>query len=164
MRDRLAFAWREGWQWRVSGLDDAWQKAEPRRSEAILQRFPDDQKIPARLNRLTFGPRPATTGVVQSLCLTKWLDRNCIPKRSKRIRCSSRTDNYLDHARDEQHGHSSATYPTPRFAKAQMVDGRLPFPTDRASDPCSPKWWRSTREAGQAAAIRKRRRIRTCRR
>jgi uncharacterized protein (DUF1800 family) len=87
-----------------------------------------DQKILQALNRLTFGPRPGDSTRVRSLGLKKWIDLELHPDRiaeSPRLEAKLRTLDSLRMSSEDL----VRNYPTPQMVK-QMVDGRIPFPSD----------------------------------
>jgi len=87
-----------------------------------------DDRIRQALNRLTFGPRPGDFAQVKSMGLKKWVDLQLHPERIPENPVLAEKLKPLDtltmSAKD-----MVRNYPAPGIVK-QMVDGRLPFPSD----------------------------------
>jgi uncharacterized protein (DUF1800 family) len=80
------------------------------------------------LNRLTFGPRPGDIAQVKALGLKKWIDLQLHPDRILENPVLAEKLQPLDSLSmtSEQ---LVASYPEPQMVR-QMVNGRLPYPTD----------------------------------
>ena len=87
-----------------------------------------DQKILQALNRLTFGPRPDDVQAVKSMGLKKWIDRQLHPERIPENPLLAEKLKTLDTLRMSG-SELVRNYPTPQMVR-QMVNGRLPFPSD----------------------------------
>ena len=94
----------------------------------FFKQLPKDEKVLQALNRLTFGPRPGDAARVRSLGLKRWLDLQLHPERiaeNPTLEAKLETLDSLRMSSEEL----VRSYPTPQMVK-QMVDGRMPFPTD----------------------------------
>ncbi len=111
-----------------TGVEAAESKKNTAEARQFLKQIPRDQKVLQALNRLTFGARPGDAQEVRSMGLKKWIDRQLHPETIAENPVLSGKLKYLDTL-----GMTSSdlvrNYPTPQMAK-QMIDGRLPFPTD----------------------------------
>ena len=99
---------------------------EPNR--AFQQSIPKNQRIDQALNRLTFGARPGDEERVKSIGLKKWIDHQLHPGRIQE------NPVLLDKLRALDSLSMSSrelvrNYPAPQMAR-QMINGRLPYPTD----------------------------------
>jgi uncharacterized protein (DUF1800 family) len=94
----------------------------------FFKQIPEDQRILQALNRLTFGPRPGDVQEVKAIGLKKWMDRQLHPDQIVENPVLIEKLKYLD-TLTMSGGELVRNYPTPQIAK-QMIDGRLPFPTD----------------------------------
>jgi len=111
-----------------TGMQAADKKKNAAEARQFFKQIPDDQKILQALNRLTFGPRPGDAQEVKAMGLKKWIDRQLHPEQIEENPVLVEKLKYLD-TLTMSSGDLVRNYPTPQMAK-QMVDGRLPFPTD----------------------------------
>src|SRR5437763_2457109 len=111
-----------------SGLWGYAKKKNAAEAREFLKQLPDDQKILQALNRLTFGPRPGDAQQVKAMGLRKWIDRQLHPGQIEENPVLVEKLKYLD-TLSMSSGELVRNYPTPQMAR-QMIDGRLPFPTD----------------------------------
>jgi len=88
----------------------------------------DDQKVLHALNRLTFGPRPFDPAEVKKVGLKRWIDRQLHPEQIEENLLLVEKLKYMDTLRMSS-VELVRNYPTPQMAK-QMIDGRIPFPSD----------------------------------
>ena len=129
MRNRLVFALATVLALAAfSGLEAADKNKSPAESRLFLKQVPEDRKILQALNRLTFGPRPGDAREVKSVGLKKWIDRQLHPETIAENPVLREKLQYLD-TLSMTSSQLVCNYPTPQMAK-QMIDGRLPFPTD----------------------------------
>jgi uncharacterized protein (DUF1800 family) len=128
MRNRVAFAL--ALTLAVAGYTGVEAAARKKAAEAkqFLKQIPDDQKVLQALNRLTFGPRPGDVQAVKAMGLKKWIDRQLHPESIEESPVLLEKLKYLD-TLPMSSAELVRNYPTPQMAK-QMIDGRLPFPTD----------------------------------
>ena len=104
------------------------RKKEASEARLFSKQLPKDQKVLQALNRLTFGPRPDDAARVRTIGLKKWIDLELHPSRISENPVLERKLRTLDSLRLSSE-ELVRSYPTPQMVK-QMVDGRLPFPSD----------------------------------
>jgi hypothetical protein len=90
--------------------------------------IPKEVRIGHALNRLTFGPRPGDAARVKAMGLKKWLDLELYPDRIPENPVLARKLEPLDSLFMTTR-ELVANYPEPQMVR-QMVNGRLPFPSD----------------------------------
>ncbi len=110
------------------GIDAYAKKKEASEARLFSRQLPKDQKIPQALNRLTFGPRPGDADRIRVMGLKKWIDLQLHPSRIAENPVLEQKLRTLDSLRLSSE-ELVRSYPTPQMVK-QMVDGRLPFPSD----------------------------------
>src|SRR6516164_7976469 len=87
----------------------------------FLKQIPDDQKVLAALNRLTFGPRPGDAQAVRAMGLKKWIDQQLHPEGIAENPVLVEKLQTMDTLRMSG-SELVRNYPTPQMVK-QMVNG-----------------------------------------
>jgi uncharacterized protein (DUF1800 family) len=105
------------------------KKAQPRTAEPPVPQMTADQKTLHALNRLTFGPRAGDPDSINQKGLDAWIEQQLHPRDIAENPVLEAKLAPLDTLRMSQ-AELAQHYPTPQMVKA-MVDGRVPFPTDR---------------------------------
>src|SRR5882724_11574900 len=111
-----------------SGIQAADKKKAPPEPKEFTKQLPEDQKILQALNRLTFGPRPGDAADAKTMGLKKWMERELHPDEIAESPVLIEKLKFFD-TLTMNSGDLVRNYPTPQMAK-QMIDGRVPFPTD----------------------------------